>query len=354
MSGSSLDGLDIAFVQLTEVRGKWTFELLNGECLPYPAALVEQLRYADHLSVPEFLRLHTAYGEYIAEQVSSFIDRNNLQHKIHFVSSHGHTVWHEPAAHTTAQIGCGAAIAAHTLLPVITELRSTDVALGGQGAPIVPIADKLLFGDYDFCLNIGGIANITINGKNPVAFDICPANQLLNYFAWRVQQEFDDKGNMARLGNNDTTVFEQINNITFYDAPAPKSLSNQFVTEEVLPHFETLTENNDALHTASQHIAFQIVKAMQPYINPLQTQRMLITGGGAFNDFLIVTLQQVLQQYGDVELIIPDASIVQYKEAIAMALAGVLRWREENNVLSSVTGALADSVNGALWLPPAS
>jgi anhydro-N-acetylmuramic acid kinase len=352
MSGSSLDGLDIALTQLTEISGKWTYEIMNAECVPYPAAIAEDLKRANKMSVPDFLRLHTSYGHYLGEQVNHFIKRNELQHKVHFISSHGHTVWHEPSARTTTQIGDGAAIAAWTLLPVVSDLRNMDVALGGQGAPIVPIADKLLFADYDFCLNIGGIANVTINAEEMLAFDICPANQLLNHFAGKDNKEYDDKGAMARSGSNQDAVLQKVNEVAFYNLSTPKSLHNGFVTEEVLPHFETINNHTDALHTAARHIAVQIAKAILPYQNPLQTQKMLVTGGGAFNDFLIETLQEELNKNGTIELVIPDEETIKHKEAVAMALIGALRWREEINVLHTVTGAQRSSVGGAMWLPP--
>lgn len=352
MSGSSLDGLDIAYTQLTEVSGQWSYELLAADCVPYPPALAKELQQAHTVTVPQYLRLHTGYGHYLGEQVSQFMRRHQLEHRVHFIASHGHTVWHEPAARTTAQIGDGAAIAGWTLLPVISDLRSMDLALGGQGAPIVPIADKLLFAAYDYCLNLGGIANITINGEQPLAFDICPANQLLNHFALQLEKDFDDKGAMARLGSSNDQVLEKINQVAFYGKSSPKSLHNGFVTEEVLPHFNGLSDGADALHTATRHIAIQIARALRPYRNPLQEQHMLVTGGGAFNDFLLETLREELNKDGALELVLPDEATIKHKEAIAMALIGTLRWREENNTLHSVTGAQRNSIGGAMWLPP--
>lgn len=351
MSGSSLDGLDIAFTQLTEISGQWSFELLNAECIPYPAALVADLQQANKMSVPDFLRLHTSFGHYLGEQIVQFIDRNNLHHKVHFISSHGHTVWHEPNAKTTSQIGDGAAIAAWTMLPTVTDLRNMDIALGGQGAPIVPIADRLLFSDYDFCLNLGGIANVTVNTEEPIAFDIAPANQLLNHFANKASKAYDDKGEMARAGTIDAAVWEQINAIKWYQKEAPKSLHNDFVNEAVLPFFDTIKDNEDALHTATRHIAFQIAEAIKSYQNPLQPQRILVTGGGAFNQFLLECIDEELNKNGTMEVIVPEENSLKFKEAIAMALIGALRWREETNVLHSATGATRSNVGGAMWLP---
>lgn len=162
MSGSSLDGLDIAFVQLEEVRGQWTYQVLAADCVPYTEEWAHNLKHAQQMAVPDFLRLNTAYGRWMGEAVNKFITEKNIDLQVQFIASHGHTVMHEPANYTTSQIGDGAAIAAVTGLPVISDLRALDVALGGQGAPIVPIGDKLLFGQYDYHLNIGGIANITV------------------------------------------------------------------------------------------------------------------------------------------------------------------------------------------------
>ncbi|MFT4062779.1 MAG: anhydro-N-acetylmuramic acid kinase [Edaphocola sp.] len=354
MSGSSLDGLDIAFCQLTEISGKWTYEILRADCITYPDAIAADLKNAANISVPGFLRLHSSYGHYLGEQVNKFIAAHSLEHKVHFIASHGHTVWHEPAAHTTSQIGDGAAIAAWTLLPVVSDLRAMDVALGGQGAPIVPIADKYLFGDYDFCLNIGGIANVTINGAEPIAFDICPANQLLNYFANKAGKEYDENGALARTGTFEGFLLDKIGSLDFYEQPAPKSLHNGFVHEVVLPHFAEDLSVADALATAVQHIAEQIANALITYRNPLEEQKMLVTGGGALNGFLIEKIDEALNKGNSnhIEAIVPNEQTVQYKEALAMALIGTLRWREETNVLGSVTGAGKNSVNGAMWLPP--
>lgn len=348
MSGSSLDGLDIAYTQLTEIAGKWSFEILNADCIKYDSVLSHQLKNARNLSVPEFLNLHTYFGKFIATEVLRFIDAHQLQHKVHFIASHGHTVWHDPANGTSTQIGDGATIAALTALPVISDLRNIDVALGGQGAPIVPIADQLLLADYDFCLNIGGIANVTINDENPLAFDISPANQLLNYFANKAGKDYDAEGMLARSGNVDSTALSAINGLPFYQQIGPKSLDNAFAQEHVLPALESLSAE-DGLATATQHIAMQIVAALSPYHNGASTKKLLITGGGAHNTFLVETLTNELDKV-NIAVTVPEANVINYKEAIAMALIGTLRWREEQNVLHSVTGATRSSVGGALWL----
>lgn len=351
MSGSSLDGLDIAYVQLEEIRGNWQYTLLHGECIPYTSDWEHKLKHADGLHVSDFLKLHTSYGRHIGTQVQAFIQKHDLEHKVHFIASHGHTVFHEPANHTTFQLGDGASIAAVTGLPVISDLRSIDVALGGQGAPIVPIGDKLLFGQYEYLLNIGGIANMTVwqNGL-PVAFDVCAANQVLNALAAREDRTMDEDGMMAASGSMLFDVYDRLNAVDYYKNPAPKSLSNEQAMASVFPILlESNNNTYDLLHTAAAHIAKQVALAVATYPHHKESAHMLVTGGGAFNSFLISLLQKELAPY-NIEIVIPDADVIKYKEAIVMALIGTLRWREEANVLSSVTGAKQDSINGALWM----
>lgn len=351
MSGSSLDGLDVAYVQLDEVRGKWSYQILQAECLPYAGAWAEQLKHAAALNAGDFLKLHTAYGRYLGGQVSKFIEKHNLDHKVHFIASHGHTVFHEPQHHTTFQLGDGASISAITGLPVISDLRSVDVALGGQGAPIVPIGDKLLFGDHDYLLNIGGIANLTVqNGDTSLAFDVCPANQVLNGLAEREGESMDTDGAMAARGTLLIDILDDLNEQEYYQIPPPKSLSNEMAQQLAFPKLlESDNSNYDLLHTATTHIAIRIAEAVKQYPHGKEQATLLATGGGAFNTFLIMQLQQLLAPY-NVIVAVPDANVVKYKEALVMALIGTLRWREEVNVLSSVTGAQRDSVGGALWL----
>ncbi len=351
MSGSSLDGLDIAYVQFEEVRGKWSYEILQAECVPYSDKWAEELRHAADVNVSDFLKLHTRYGKYLGEQVNIFIERHNLGHKVHFIASHGHTVFHEPQNGTTCQAGDGAAIAAVTRLPVISDLRAMDVALGGKGAPIVPIGDRMLFDEYDYLLNIGGIANITVRHDDRVlAFDVCPANQVLNGLAEREGMVMDEGGAMAAQGNLLPGVLEELNNAAYYRQSAPKSLSNEAARDLVFPQL-LLTEHStqDMLHTVTQLIAGRIAAAVSQYPHGKGQATLLATGGGAFNTYLMMILEQELAPY-NVQVVVPDANVVKYKEALVMALIGILRWREEVNVLSSVTGAARDSVGGALWL----
>lgn len=352
MSGSAHDGLDICYTHITYVSGrKWEYKLEHTTCIPYPPELRAQLKNAAGLSVPEFLRLNTAYGRFCAEAINKFIEQHDLEHKVFFIASHGHTAWHEPAARVSTQIGDGATIAALTGYTTISDLRNMDIALGGQGAPIVPIADRFLFSDYDFCLNLGGIANVTVNKDEPIAFDVCPANQLLDFFARKKGLEYDKGGALAGQGICNDTILGNINSHQFYSLPAPKSLSNAFSETEILPTLAKEPEE-DALRTAVKHIAFQIARAITPYCGEADKEyKMMLTGGGALNAFLVNQIKQEIEQQGmSVSCEVPDENLVKYKEALAMALLGVLRWREEENVLSSATGASRNSIGGAVWL----
>ncbi len=351
MSGSSLDGLDIAFVTLEEVRGKWSFTVEHAECVAYPEHWIHDLSHAHFMQAADFLRLHTKYGRYLGEKVAEFIDKYGMDHRVHFVVSHGHTVFHEPGNHTTFQMGDGAAIAAVTGIPVINDLRAMDVALGGQGAPIVPIGDRMLFGEYDYLLNIGGIANITAQSdESSIAFDVCPANQILNALAGYLGYGMDEDGRLAESGRLLYEVLEKLNEAPYYDRKAPKSLSNEEALDMVFPALRESTHDNcDLLHTFCVHLAEQVARAVALCPVAGAGHGMLVTGGGAFNKFLVAQISEKLAALG-VQVVVPDPEVVKFKEAIAMALIGTLRWRGETNVLASVTGASRDSVGGCMWM----
>lgn len=354
MSGSSLDGLDVVYAELTEVSGQWSYQIHAAECIPYTDQLKASLAEATRLNARDYQLLHTAYGRFTGEQVNDFIDRNGLHHKIHFVASHGHTTFHIPEQNTTAQLGDGATIAAVTGLPVISDLRAVDVALGGQGAPIVPIGEKLFFSDFSYLLNLGGIANISAkNGETYRAFDICPANRVLDALAQQLGKAYDENGALAAGGVTDKALLNQLNALPYYAQPFPKSLANDFGTETVLPIIAGHTLSvQGKLRTYVEHIATQIEAAVKSLELPTQGARMLVTGGGAFNRFLIESIDARLDPMG-ITIVVPDEQTAAYKEALVMALIGALRWRQQPNILSSVTGAPRDSVNGALWVSEA-
>jgi anhydro-N-acetylmuramic acid kinase len=354
MSGSSLDGLDIAFVEFHESAGKWQYEIKAADCYPYPDEWVKRLRSAIQLSALDYQLLHTEYGHYIGSQVNAFIAQHDLQYQVQLIASHGHTTFHAPAQKMTGQLGDGAAIAAVTGINVVSDLRAMDIALGGQGAPIVPIGEKLLLGDYTFFLNLGGIANISYNHPDKyIAFDVCPANRVLNMLSNDIGKPYDDGGQMAATGNLHEDLLKVLNELEYYKLPYPKSLANDFGTDVLYPLLNSGgVAVADAMRTMVEHIAQQI---SEPVLRMLEKQsttgdfKLLATGGGAHNTFLMERLRALLQPAG-VELVVPEKKMIDFKEALVMALIGVLRWREENNVLASVTGASRSSIGGAVWI----
>jgi anhydro-N-acetylmuramic acid kinase len=392
MSGSSLDGLDIAYVHLQEKAAtrqaprSWEFTLVNTACYPYPEEWRSRLAAAPGLSALEYQLLHTDYGHYLGEQVLRFIEEFQLHYQVQLIVSHGHTAFHLPARKMTAQLGDGAAIAAVTRINVVSDLRSVDVALGGQGAPIVPIGEELMLPGYELFLNLGGIANVSRHGSAApvgghgasapaggqaagngfVAFDVCPANRVLNELAGLEGRAFDEGGALAATGRPDEGLLQQLNALPYYEMGYPKSLANEFGTDTVLPLIlsamgDGRLTNADVLATYVEHIVLQVAKAVkllraQPAASvetatgaDTAAARLLVTGGGAHNTFLTGRLRDALLPL-DIEVIIPEAQLADHKEALVMALIGVLRWREENNVLASVTGASRDSIGGAVWI----
>lgn len=355
MSGSSLDGIDLAYCHFTKKGNKWSFEMPVCESIPMPERWVARLAHLPQQSALNYVKTHTFLGHYLGEIVRDFVQKHKLSPD--FIASHGHTIFHEPHNRMTSQIGDGAAIASITQIPTITNLRHSDVALGGQGAPIVPIGDLHLFSDYRFCLNLGGIANISAkkeeedtvdNTNNITAFDIGGANQILNRLVQPLNIPYDKDGELARQGQVNPILFEQLNALPFFEQTPPKSLSNQWVQTELWNVFNNLQETElsmeDALATFCEHLAFQVAESVKEF-KPNKTDQLLATGGGAFNGYLM----ERIQHYFPAKVVVPEKNIVDFKEALVMAFIGVLRWRKEVNVLSSVTGATRDSVNGAVY-----
>jgi anhydro-N-acetylmuramic acid kinase len=347
MSGSSLDGLDIACVEFNRIDGKWAFEIIAADCIPYSDIWVEELRQAHTLNGKALWHLHTRFGKFCGQAITDFITNKKLEH-ITLVASHGHTVFHYPDLGFTTQIGDGGAMAAYTKLPVICDFRSTDIAKGGQGAPLVPIGDRLLFGQYRFLLNIGGIANITLQDPaRPLAFDICPANQVLNHYAGQIGLNFDRDGALAATGTVHTDLLNALNGLDFYTLPSPKSLGNDYSRQVIIPLIDSFgLSAADASCTYCHHIAHQVAQAIQSYPTRPGDQ-LLITGGGAHHDFLI----QHIKASVTVPVVIPQADVVSYKEAVIFALMGILRWTGQINTLHTITGANDDSISGAIYLP---
>lgn len=361
MSGSSLDGLDLVFAEISESAGKWTYEIKAAACYEYSLEWQRKLQSAIYLNALEYQMLHAEYGHYLGRQVNAFIEANHLQYQTALIASHGHTTFHVPQQRTTAQLGDGAAIAAETQLPVVSDLRALDVAFGGQGAPIVPFGEKLLLSEYKWFLNIGGIANLSFNtGASYVAFDVCPANRVLNLICNEIGKPYDDGGSMAAAGTLNANLLELLNSEAYYRQPFPKSLANDFGVEQLFPIVQRCNlPVNDALNTYTEHIVQQVQYAVKAAIQHAgedfkspsneNGSKLLVTGGGAFNNFLVRKLTQALAPL-NIEVVVPDSMLIQYKEALIMALIGILRWRQEYNVLASVTGATRNSIGGAVWI----
>lgn len=354
MSGSSLDGIDVAYCEFSvDAQGQWTFEIPLAECVPLPSVWHTRLLHLPEQSAVVFHKTHTYFGHFLGEIAADFIRQHHLEPQV--IGSHGHTIFHAPAQQLTAQIGCGAALAAAATIATVCDFRTLDVALGGQGAPIVPIADRLLFAPYRYCLNLGGIANISAKTATAiVAFDISACNGVLDRLAQTQNMPFDAGGALARSGALQTFWLDKLNSLRFLQQPYPKSLGNDWVRRiaQKLQEAED-TSTPDKLRTFCEHIAIQIknsvlqIQERENTTNFATTDRLLLTGGGAFNTFLSERI--AAQCAGLCEVEIPDEKTIKFKEALTMALMAVLRLRGDNNVLASVTGARRDSCSGALY-----
>jgi anhydro-N-acetylmuramic acid kinase len=341
MSGTSLDGLDLALCRFSDEG----FEILRTASVPYSPYWHGKLSNAIHLSGEELMHLDAEYGKWLGQEAKLFLDQ--IPEKIDAVASHGHTIFHQPQNGFSTQIGSGAHIAAQCKLPVVCDFRSLDVALGGQGAPLVPIGDALLFHEFDLCLNLGGIANISgnVDGKR-IAFDICPVNMMLNHLAEKEGLRYDKDGLMAASGNCIPELLEELNHLAFYAQNPPKSLGREWFLHQFLPIVERQHASNaELMHTVCVHIAHQIVNATKLF----EGKTMLSTGGGTHHLFLMEKMKEAFPG----EVIIPKEAIIDFKEAIIFAFLGYLRLNGRTNALSSVTGASLDSCSGAVYLPPA-
>ena len=345
MSGSSLDGLDVALVRFIEENEKYRFQILEAETLPYPEEWKTKLSEAFHKQPEDLDELDKEYGRYLGEQVKAFAEKHHATPD--FVASHGHTIFHRPEEHYTLQIGNGEELAKACGFTVINDFRTEDVSKGGQGAPLVPIGDKLLFGDYEFCLNIGGIANISYDENDlRIAYDLCIANQALNYLAQMKGLDYDRDGELARNGNVDHALLKKLNNSPFFLQLPPKSMGREYFEMYQKELLDCETRDGrlsipDMLATFTEHIALQIALA----VSWLPKGKILVTGGGARNKFLMERLQARTKH----EVVIPDTITIDYKEALVFAFLGLLRMEGKTNVLASVTGAESDSCSGRVW-----
>ncbi|ATA92856.1 anhydro-N-acetylmuramic acid kinase [Capnocytophaga canimorsus] len=349
MSGTSLDGLDIAFCHFKKENEQWFFDIEAAKSISYDQNMRESLKNAVHLSAEQLLRLHNQYGKWLGEQTQLFISEKKINPQA--IASHGHTVFHQPQNGFTLQIGSGQHLSNVVQLPVICDFRVGDVALGGQGAPLVPIGDQLLFAEFDFCLNLGGISNISFEkeGKR-IAYDIGIANMILNHLCRKIGKNYDHNGNLAKNGKLLPTLLERLNKLPYYQTDYPKSTGFEWFSKEILPIVESIDAKvEDLLYTAVHHICEQIKINVEKHLSPFKKQKLLITGGGALNTFLIETLKEKLDK--QIEIIVPEKQIIEFKEALIFAFMGVLRIENQINILSSVTGARKDSCGGILFLP---
>ena len=342
MSGTSLDGLDMAYVEFCFENEKWSFKLIHSKAIHYSGDWKNKLNNAMQLDALGLHLLDIELAEYFSECIHDFRKEFSIEH-VDFISSHGHTVFHQPEKKLSVQIGAGQIMATNCKLDVICDFRKQDVAMGGQGAPLVPIGDKHLFSDYEFCLNIGGIANVSFDKNNKrIAYDICAANMVFNFYAEQLNKPYDEDGRLAASGKINKTLLDQLNALPYYAQAAPKSLGKEWVFEKLIPTIDTYNISiEDKLHTFSEHVALQISKEINAEINNKHS-KMLITGGGAYHQHLI----KRLTHFCNAELIIPDKKIIEFKEAIIFAFLGVLFIRGENNCLASVTGASKDHCSG--------
>jgi anhydro-N-acetylmuramic acid kinase len=341
MSGTSLDGIDLAecYFSVSEA-GQWNYKIGVAKTIPYPPSWKAVLREAIEYPEPRLLQLNKDYTQFLSQVISEFIDNHKID-QLDAVCSHGHTILHRPYEGLTLQIGNLPELARWIGQTVVCDFRVQDVELGGQGAPLVPIGDRLLFSDYDFCLNLGGFANCSFEkGGKRIAYDICPVNIVLNRCAELLGHPYDEGGRLAASGTLDSELFKALNALPYYREEPPKSLGLEWVDDEVFPLLEAT--NNSAqtiLNTFTEHIAFQLAAQFR------ERSTVLVTGGGAYNDYLL----QRVAHHKKVELLVPESKLLEFKEALIFGLLGVLKLRGEINCLASVTGAEKDHSSGVIF-----
>ena len=340
MSGTSVDGLDVCCATFTKENGRWQYHIDAARGYPYPADLQETLRTrVQGMPAREFVAFHSEYGRFLGQRVNDFIAETGVRPDL--VASHGSTVFHEPERRIMFQIGDGAAIAAETGLPVVSDFRRLDIMLGGQGAPLVPVGDRLLFGDYDYCLNIGGFSNISFQqGERRIAYDISPVNYVINRYCRQLGLEMDRDGELAAQGAVDEALLERLDALDYYARPWPKSLGREWVERSVFPLLDGAgLPVPDLLRTYYEHCAGQLARAVTP------GKRILVTGGGAWNKFLI----RRMEESSGCSLVVPEAALVEFKEALIFAFLGVLYMAGEPSCLASATGSAHDNIGGMLF-----
>ena len=336
MSGTSIDGLDLAICSFNKTK-EWNFKIEKCKTVKYTKNWKYILGNLHNSTIQNILKHDIIYAKLIAKEIKKFLKNENVD----FIASHGHTIFHQPEKKYTLQIGNGRTIANITRLKTITNFRNLDISLGGQGAPLVPVGDLKLFKNFKYCLNIGGIANISIKEKNKIkAFDICPANIVLNKISRKLKLDFDNEGNLAMQGKIITKLFSKLNSLSYYNNKSPKSLSREWVEKNIDPLILERYNHKDVLHTLCEHMGKQIGQY-------LKEGKTLVTGGGAFNKYLI----ERIKNYSNSQIVLPNKKIINFKEAMIFAFLGVLKIRNQNNCLKSVTGAKQNSCGGEINNP---
>ncbi len=344
MSGTSLDGLDLALCEFEVYGLGFRYKIKAAKTLDYSVVWKKRLTDVKNAGAEDYFALHATYGRFIAEEVKVFMKASGVIPDA--LASHGHTVFHQPAKGFSTQIGCGATIAVHTGITTVCDFRSVDVANGGQGAPLVPIGDQLLFNEYEACLNIGGIANISFTDKTGkrVAYDLGIANMLLNYLAEKMGLSYDKGGKLARAGKVDANLLSELNGLDYYTQKGAKSMGREWFEKEIKTRIDaSALTTEDLLSTCTEHVACQIAKEL----SEKNIGKVLVTGGGAFNTFLLERLRAQTTS----EIVLPRDEIINFKEALIFAFLGYLRLTEKTNTLHSVTGAKTNSIGGAVYLP---
>jgi anhydro-N-acetylmuramic acid kinase len=344
MSGSSLDGLDLAICSFTDQS---IFTIHNSTTIELPLDLRTKLKNFSTLNAFQIADLDAYFALFSAHSIRDFT--NNWIGGISLVVSHGHTLYHNPANAVSWQIGNGGIIAAVTGIDTLCDLRVQDVALGGQGAPLAALVDLNLFKDYTGLLNLGGIANITINQSNTVySWDISPCNQVFNHLAQKEGKEFDKGGSIARSGKILMELIHKWQENTYFSQMPPKSMDNTWVKENYIKEIDKIDQPVKILMASfAEFVAIQLSKDLKSLdLNP---GKILVTGGGAFNAHFISRLKVHLSPLNWV-VEVAEESLINYKEAMLMAYMGHRYINKKTNTISTATGAEKDLISGALYL----
>ncbi|KAB1153261.1 anhydro-N-acetylmuramic acid kinase [Tenacibaculum aiptasiae] len=341
MSGTSLDGIDLAYIQF-DSNSYNNFQIIKADTFSYSEEWKNKLQKAISYKKEDLKSLDIEYGILLGKLLNEFIEINEIS-TLDFIASHGHTILHQPENGITLQIGNGQQIANITNKKVVCDFRVQDVKLGGQGAPLVPIGDKLLFSDYEYCLNLGGFANVSFEKNTKrIAFDICPVNIVLNHYTRKLGQEYDYNGNLASSGNVNETLLNELNLLKFYKINPPKSLGLEWVQKEIFPLIDSLEEDiQTILRTFVEHIAIQIGSVIK------NSKSVLATGGGVYNSFLM----ERIDFYAKTRVEKVNDELINYKEALIFGFLGVLKLDNQVNCLASVTGASKNHSSGEIFQP---